>query len=348
MRRRGEGRWVGGRRQRGFVLALTLLTLAILAVVLGYLFERTQHELALAQERNARLQAQLGMIDTRAELIFRLLTNPITFEGLGAGANAIRLDDRLYRGARGTLVSLQDARGLLNLNFAPDERLHRFLRGLGVEPLQASALVDTLRDYIDEDDLRRLNGAEAAEYAAASMPPPRNAPLATPQDLHKVIGWRDHPQLWRRRPVESLVTTARIIGFNPNTAPFEVLLSAPGVTTESAAALLELRRSQVIFERQFMQFGGAEASSMLFPVLSLPSETLRITQYAPGARWAMRYSVTLTARDAVGPWRVDYAYRIARPELPADFDEDKLPGLPGRLSTPAEEMPDLPAAFGGR
>jgi general secretion pathway protein K len=347
LRRRAERCRIGG-RQRGFVLALTVLTLAIIAVVLGYLFERAQAELALAQARNARLQAQLGMIDTRAELIFRLLTNPMTFEGLGAGANAIGLDDRLYRGARGTLVSLQDARGLLNLNFTPDERLHRFLRGLGIEPLQASALVDTLRDYTDEDDLRRLNGAEAADYAAASLPPPRNAPLATPQDLHKVIGWRDQPQLWGAKPVESLATTARLLGFNPNTAPYEVLLSVPGVTTESAAALLELRRSQTIFERQFMQFGGAEASSMFFPVLPLPGETLRITQYAPGARWAMRYSVTLTARDAVGPWRIDYAYRIARPELPPDFDEDKLPGLPGRLSTPAEEMPDLSAAFGGR
>jgi type II secretory pathway component PulK len=52
-----------GRRadQGGFVLALTLLTLAIITVVLAYLFDRTQAELRLAQARNERTDAWLAM-----------------------------------------------------------------------------------------------------------------------------------------------------------------------------------------------------------------------------------------------------------------------------------------------
>jgi hypothetical protein len=336
------------RRERGFVLALTLLSLAILAVVLGFLFERTLAELRLAQARNERLEAILGFADTRADVLYRLLTNPMTFAGVGVKPNVIRVDDTLYRGQRGTLVSVQDTRGLFNLNFMPEDRLARLLQALDVPPLEAARLVDTLRDYIDEDDLRRLNGAEAAEYAAAALAPPRNAVLLTPLDLRNVLGWPERAQLWGERPIEALVTTAPVIGFNPNTAPLEVLLSTPGITRESAALLLALRKERTLFEPDFMRFGGAVAATMFMPTLVIPAATLRVTHYAPGANWAMRYSVTLTPRDPQGPWRIDYAYRIARPAFKSELDEREVPNLPGRISTPSEEMPDVLAPFLGR
>lgn len=336
------------RRERGFVLALTLLTLAILAVALGFLFERTLAELRLAQARSERLDAILGIADTQADVLYRLLTNPMTFAGVGVQPNQIRVDDTIYRGDRGTLVSLQDTRGLFNLNYMPEERLARFLQALDVPPLEAAPLIDTLRDYIDDDDLRRLNGAEASEYAAAGLPPPRNAILLTPLDLRNVLGWADRAELWGERSVESLTTTARVTGFNPNTAPLEVLLSVPGVTRESAGALMALRKERTLFELDFMRFGGAPSGTMFLPTLVMPAPTLRVTHYTPKASWAMRYSVTLTPRDPQGPWRIDYAYRVARPAPASGLDERQIPNLPGRISTPPEEMPDVLAPFVGR
>lgn len=336
------------RRQRGFVLALTLMTLAVLTVVLGFLYERTLSELRLAQARAERMQAMLGFADTQAELIYRMLTNPMSFEGVGLKPHAIRVDDSLYRGAGATLVSIQDTRGLFNLNFMPDDRLSRLLQALGVPPLEAARLVDTLRDYTDADNLRRLNGAEAAEYAAAGLPPPRNADVLTPLDLRNVLGWAERPELWGRRSIEALTTTARVTGVNPNTAPLEVLLTLPGVTRESAELLLRLRRERTLFEPDFIRFGQAEPGTMFLPTLVMPAATLRVTHYAPKVNWAMRYSVTLTPRDPQGPWRIDHAYRVAAPKSVADLDDRVIAGLPGRVSTPPEEMPDLLAPFVGR
>jgi general secretion pathway protein K len=324
------------------------MTLAILATVLGFLFERTLAELRLAQARNERLEAQLGFADTQADIIYRLLTNPMTFAGVGIAPNEIRVDDTVYRGDRATLVSLQDTRGLFNLNTMPDERLSRLLQAMKVEPLDAARLIDTLRDYTDDDDLRRLNGAEAPDYAAAGLPAPRNAALMTPLDLRNVLGWPNRADLWGERSIEALTTTARVMGFNPNTAPLEVLMTVPGVTRESAQALVALRKERTVFEPEFIQFGGAEPSTMFLPTLVMPAATLRVTHYAPKASWAMRYSVTLTPRDPQGPWRIDYAYRVARPEPALGLDEKKIPDLPRRTSTPSEEMPDLLAPFVGR
>ena len=232
------------RTERGFALAMTLLVLAIIAVVLGYLFERTLAEVQVVQARNDKLQALLGVADTQAELVYRLMVNPMTFAGLGVKGAEIRLDDTVYRGDRGTLVSVQDARGLFNLNFAAADRWLRLLRAFGVPPLDAQSLLDTLRDYLDADNLRRLAGAEAAEYAAAAMPPPRNSLLGTPIDLRNVMGWPARGELWGARSIESVATTARVAGMNPNTAPREVLLTTPGVTSESVDVLLELRKTQ--------------------------------------------------------------------------------------------------------
>jgi hypothetical protein len=324
------------------------MTLAILTLVLGFLFERTLAELRLAQARSDRMEAMLGFADTQAEVVYRLLTNPMTFDGVGVKPNQIRVDDALYRGDRGTLVSVQDTRGLFNLNYMPDDRLSRLLQALNVPPLDAARLIDTLRDFTDEDNLRRLNGAEAADYAAAGLPTPRNADLLTPLDLRNVLGWAERPELWGSWSVEALTTTARTTGFNPNTAPLEVLLSVPGVTRESAAVLLTLRRERTLFEPDFMRFGFAESGTMFLPTLVMPASTLRVTHYAPRTNWAMRYSVTLTPRDPQGPWRIDHAYRVASPESVADLNARTIPSLPGRVSTPAEEMPDLLAPFVGR
>jgi general secretion pathway protein K len=336
------------RSQRGFVLALTLLTLAIIAVVLGYLFERTLAEVQIAQARNDKLTAILGVVDTQAEVVYRMMVNPMTFAGLGVTGSEIRLDDTLYRGDRGTFVRLQDARGLFNLNFASDDRWQRLLRETGVPQADVQSLIDALSDYIDTDSLRRLAGAEAADYAAAGMAPPRNGLLGTPMELRNVMGWPQRAELWQPRSVESLVSTARVAGLNPNTAPREVLLTVPGITPEAAQLLLELRKTQTVDASALIRFGGADAQYLLFNVFPLPSETVRVTHLAPRARWAMRYSVTLTPRDSLAPWRIDYAYRIERSdgeEPPAD--DRSTPAFPARRATPPSEMPNLLAPFLG-
>jgi len=145
------------RQQRGFVLATTLWVLAILTVAAAYFAERMQHARQLAEQAQLRTQALVDMAGTRAEILFRLATTPISLYGLGASAqDAIALDDRAYGGLGDTLVRLQDSGGLLDLNIATDDQLERFLNVLGVPAARRAAMIDALRDYVDEDNLKRL------------------------------------------------------------------------------------------------------------------------------------------------------------------------------------------------
>lgn len=336
------------RRERGFVLALALLTLAIVAVIASYLSDRAMAQIELARARSEMVETYLGIADTQAELIYRLATTPLTFDGLGTEPENVRLDDRPYAGERGTFVSVQDARGLLNLLSSDDERLTRLLRVLDVPPLETQAMIDTLRDYMDADDLRRLAGAEAPEYAAAGLAPPRNGPLRTPLDLRNVIGWAERPELWGARDIESLTSTVRVNGINPNTAPVEVLLSVPGITREAAAILLELRKSRVLYLNELIHAGATDPAQLTFQVFPLPAESMRLTHWSAGQRWVMRYSVTLTPRDLDAPWRIDYAYRVARKEHEKATDDRPVPPLPARRSAPPSAVPDLLPPFVGR
>ncbi len=57
-----------------------------------------------------------------------------------------------------------DETGKLSINELNEDRLPLFFEELGLDFSQSNALTDTLLDWIDADDLARLNGAEADVY----------------------------------------------------------------------------------------------------------------------------------------------------------------------------------------
>jgi general secretion pathway protein K len=326
--------------QRGFVLAATLWMLAILTVFAIYFAGRIQHARELAQQAQTHAQALLDLDNARAEILFRLATTPFSLHGLGTSAKeAIALDDRPYLAPGDTLIRLQDNRGLLNLNIVSDDRLDRFLNVLGAPADRRAALVDALRDYIDEDDLKHLNGAEAADYAAAGLPPPRNAKLVTPMEAKNIYGWADVPELWQDNLLPRLSTTSGTFSLNPNTAPWQVLATMRDMTPEAAQAIIEARKSAPIADAgQIEALTGIRVSSDPFAAdaITFPADSVRVTQQPKGMAWGWQYNVTLTPVSDTAPWRIDYSYRV---EL-SSFDAAKqaIPLLPARAASQPESL----------
>jgi len=312
--------------QRGFVLVATLWILAVITIAASYFAERVSHSIALAQQKQETTEQLIAFANTRAEVLYRLGTMRVSLYGLG-DPPAIALDDRPYRGSNDDIVRLQDSRGLLNVNFPEQNMMSRLLGQLGVPIEKRDAMIDTLLDYTDNDDLRRLNGAEKSEYEALGLPPPANEWLASPYQLRNIIGWRDQPVL-----LESLlhfVTTSRVPGFNPNTAPLEVLASLPGGSRETAAALIKLRKLTPLYTAgQLADFttGTLDPDYFLF----YPSNSIRITQQSNKFPWAVQYSLTLTPRSESAPWRVDYNVKTAV-TYPSE-NVDKIQKLPAQAS----------------
>jgi type II secretory pathway component PulK len=326
--------------QQGFVLVLTLWILAIITVGAAYFAERVARSVALARQSQLATQALLDFSSTRAEILFRLGTTRFSIYGLGpTPQDAIALDNRPYHGTGDDLVRLQDSRGLININFIQPEMLRLLLGQMGVAAENRDALLDSLNDYTDTDDLRRLNGAESAEYRARGWPLPPNDWLVTPGQLQSIIGWREQAILWKDQRLLDIVTTARVIGFNPNTAPREVLAVLPSSTPEIADALIKMRALQPL--ANLFQLGslagqiGLDSESQIF----FPSDNIRLTQESDKVPWSLRYQISLTPFADYAPWRIDYYLKTGVTSPTQNAPKTFSPTHPLSVSTPTPPPP---------
>ncbi len=322
-------------RQKGFILVMTIWLLAAIAIAAAFFAGRVQKSLQLAQQRQSGADAQVALSDARAELLFRLATVPMTQQGMGIEPGLVVLDDRPYALGE-VLVQIQDARGLINLNRVPDEQLRRFLLTLKVPVEQHDRLIDTLRDYMDADDLLRLNGAEAPQYRELGLDPPSNAPLVSPVEVRRILAWRDLPQWAAGSEAYDWVTADESLAVNPNSAPWQVLTSLPGVTEELAKAIVKRRQLGSIDAALLEQALGVQMGGVPPLALPFPSNALRLTLRSKGVPWALRYNVKLTPRGANAPWQITNFYRLER-NVNAELSSDaaSAPVFPSKVMVSA-------------
>jgi general secretion pathway protein K len=345
--------------QRGFALALTLWVLATILVAAAIFSNRVREAVSLAHRQQQNTEAMLDIAASQAEILFRLGVTPMSTYGLGTQpeGKSIVLDNRPYRGVGNTTVQLQDDRGLLNLNIVTDDRLLRFLAIVDVPPDQRGVLVDTLRDYIDADSLKRINGAEEPDYLALGLPPPRNENLLTPYEAKNIIGWRDLPLLWENNRLPELTTTGNSVAVNPNTAPKEVLATLPGITSELADAIIAQRQIAPIQSAFIIaQIAGGAPADFVLNVIPLPANSVRVTHHAADLPWSIQYNVSLSPNNDKAPWRIDYYYKIRQsaPQNPAataasdpanPTSRSSLFVTPGLSANQPNEIPDLPPRY---
>lgn len=320
------------RRQSGYVLVLTIVILALLTVAATFIGQRIMNAVSLMQaeqDEAARVRAVDG---AEARVVMLLATWPRGAEGLGVGDTAIPLDGRWLDAGEGVAVSLQDSRGLIDLNLVSRERMDRLLASYGLDPDSRGAAIDTVLDYRDEDDLQRLQGAEKDMYIRAGMPPPRNADLIVPSELRRVYGWKAYSALWGQDGILDHVTVGtRSPAINPNTATWRTLVAAYGLSPEAAKGLVAQRRANAWANLQPLLEGGQGADIFAATSVSFPSNKVIVTLVPKGAKWAHRFAMTLTPQAKAGGWRIDYAFPV---ELETQDIKWPLPKLPDVLAVP--------------
>lgn len=320
----------------GFVLPVTLILLALISVGVALMSHRSDQlrTLALASQEQQKAAAAVQDALAQAEYVSAIMARR------GGRMGPIELDGRFYRATNGVFVSLQDAGGLFNLSRASDAEIAGLLHAVGVPQASWARLTDTLQDYVDADDLVRLNGAEAPDYEQAKMPPPRNSPLLLPQELQRIIGWHDlDPAVLQRIYDVSYVGPSN--GINRYTVTATALAAVSGLDADAARVLLSQRQAgqPVAIESLPLISGGSFLAASRFAML--PSTTLVITACAPEVAWCQRMSLTATP-EAEAPWHVDYSIQQARVgPLPDPAKTERLPILPS-----ADDTPPLMTPFG--
>ena len=77
----------------------------------------------------------------------------------------------------------------LNVNLAQPDQLKRALLRTGLDDAAAEQLADVIADFVDQDDLQRLHGAEKDRYTQLGLPyGPFNGPLLSLDQLLLVPG----------------------------------------------------------------------------------------------------------------------------------------------------------------
>ncbi len=319
----------------GFILPLTLWMIAIMGLVAASVNVWVARTVADSQALARRTELALTQSNIRNELVYLIGTRPVSTRGLEVGpeitfanindfgaimtgasdsGKTLKFDGRPYivQNDPNMVVSIQDGTGLFNLNIATPTNLRRFLATFGVADTEANALIDALLDYVDDDDLTRLAGAEKTQYERAELPPPANGFLMTPFELQRVMGWEKLGELWKADMETPLFTTCQAAGFNPNTAPAQALIAnVRGLTLEKAEQAVTARFDKPF--RNIREFGAAAdilVTDEPFFYTFLPGSCVIVDVMEKNTGQRTRFSLTLETTSQTRPWRVDYAITI--------------------------------------
>lgn len=344
-----SGRRTSRGPQRGYILALNIAILALLMVGATYIGQRMSLAMRLAQAEKQHVADEAALEEARARVLYLLATVPRGSAGLGSSPDAVKLDGRYYRVGEGLLVALQDARGLLGINAlgrsdagrAPIERL---LATYGLDAAATARLTDALLDYLDADNLTRINGAEAENYRAGGLEwAPRNADLLTPTEVARVFGWADQPELWGEDPITDHLHVQPERAFNAATTGWRALAAQSAAPPEIARDMADARRQGDIGNVP-MPAGGTDFG--IFGITggtgTHPGETLIVTLRPAKGNWGWRMAVRNEPQGIRSPWRISYAYRVGLAALDATQTFPDLPEIAALRDAGAVEKLELP------
>jgi len=342
----------------GYVFILALAAIAALALVLAgaYAVQRASSDGAALLVSQARLERDLRA--AQAHALHLLLTaprgedtvnaggvmNPDVLEGglieAGDPVNARGGPRRIEINGRTVVIRLISVQGLVGLD-PEDERMARlFLEEAGHDPAEAARLAARLADYADEDDLRRLGGAERRDYPDGREP--ANAPLRSAREACAALGWESLTLCQEDPRLMDLYFTV-----NPGAA------SHPAFLPDHVLSLLipderALERAQRRYEQapvtRFADLGfegwdGVHQGE--FGYGSLGSEFLILT-HEPQARLVLAARIGLTPGGVASPYQTAFDFVIGGTRVEQAFgleDADDLEAFP---------IPEPPPGRAGR
>ena len=139
-------------------------------------------------------------------------------------------------------LKVTDERGKLDINSANEVTLQNLFMGHGLDLDEAQVLAAAVHDWIDVDEMERVNGAEADTYTSYGLAVgPGNRPFVMVEELLQVLGmsWELYQRLEPGLTVHSQSNQP-----DPAFAPVEALLALPDMTLDDALNFVEERHSQ--------------------------------------------------------------------------------------------------------
>ena len=234
----------------------------------------------------------------------------------GAGAGYLRMDGSVLE-VGNARVMIRDRAGLIGLVELNTLAVYESLSSLGPSAGGGVRLRDTLADYMDEDQLHRLHGAEAPDYLRRGRAPPADGVLRSPLQLRDVLSWdaalAGKHDAW-------LLDVFRVDGggfINANTASqdaLELVMPSP----DNAASIVNRRRDRPF--RSAVEVGAFAASDGEELLAGIePADGIRIWRWQRGGMTAdvddIQFDALLPGRAAI---ILNWSSRVALSETMAE------------------------------
>lgn len=166
--------------QRGAILLAMLFLVVLLSlIVLGFLDEtldKVKYRALNHQREDLRVEG-FSLLDMSIALLeeYRQIDGALTTPEQGWGNPMDSVEVPLPEGVKAE-IKIVDETGKLSLSGGRPEFFNVLFEEMGVGFSQARVLTDSLLDWIDADELARLNGAEADDYGEDTLGNPITPP----------------------------------------------------------------------------------------------------------------------------------------------------------------------------
>ena len=210
------------------------LTIMLTVIASGFAFSMRSEALS------ARNALSLAQARTAADGGIERLAFELSRPRMAASWTADGVEHAWKEGDVSVSGSAVDESARIDVNSAPETLLRGLVEHVGgTDQETAARIVDAIQDWRDPDELRRPNGAEAADYQSAGLPQkPSNAPFETVAEVSRVMGVT--PAIYARI-ADSLTVHSRQPGINAMLASRDVLLALPSATPDLVDAYLAQR-----------------------------------------------------------------------------------------------------------
>ena len=241
------------KEEKGIALIITLWVLTILSVVAFSFAYLARLEMKISGYERSRLVA-LGLAQAGIELAIEEIANDLNaydsfdeewrqrFVDEEGSLREIEIEDEEGEVVGSYTLRISDEEGKININagdeLSKERMLDELFRLLDLE--EHGAIRDSILDWLDPDDLHRIEGAEDSYYE--SLDPPyecKDGPLDVLGELLMVKGIT--PELFKEARFPDFLTVYSQGAVNINTAPREVLQAVLGINESLAQQIVDHR-----------------------------------------------------------------------------------------------------------
>lgn len=324
----------------GYALPMTLASIIVISLVASIAARQVQTSTTAITTLSERISTQAALISAEQTMIYTLLTEPMTLEGVGVGgaSDAASLilgttsalsnqilpangEPLLYNEERPVIIRLLDDQSLFNITAANPDTLSEVLSAFGVPEIQHSRFAATLLDYQDTDDIRSLGGAESADYETPGLPP--NRPVRDVREVCSILVWRD--SVLCQDPSVIMLTSRPRTGDHPTAtmASKEVLTIILDSSENAEQAFERLNTGEW---RTFAEMGAPQFDSLRDPlsVSGVPGPVLILLSQTPDARQVHRTVLRLTPTGLSAPFEILSKYDMGGPYVQSALAQESL------------------------